>query len=649
MTVDPDLALAAFEDRFPALARRLAALTEDLLEPIYEDGELVDVSLSGKRFYGRSGKKLARAQMDAYLDAPYRTVIENPGSVGLSSPLAVEVGTQLVRYLEGEKEPRFSVFPRRGRTFLFVYGVGLGHELERLVEGTEAAFILFVEPIPEILKQSLKVVDWAALFDRMDEKGIAYDFVLVDQPESIHVAVQTFVYKHGPGFLDGAYVFQHYSLWSLTEAKRLFREGAHQLFLAVGYFEDEEVMMRNTVGNFLRGDGGLLDGAPRLERREPVFIVGSGPSLDGSIETIRRLRDKALIVSGGTALSILLRHGITPDYHVELENGEWVFEIISRIAAEHDLSQVRFLGSTSVDPRVGDLFGQANFFLRDAISSTRVFRGPLRQVDLCAPTCVNAALTCFALLGFKQFHLFGVDCGKRTQGRAHAEGSVYERKELGLDENRHKYETVLRGNFGGQVVTNWVYELSRTMLARTIQHRSIEVFNCSDGALIGGSIARLPESVNLPNGALDRDRLRSELERRFLPLDGLARIRAADLDAVMDDARDLRRMVENILDAAGESDDPFSEVYARIHTRSWDGASWTEVPDTIMGGTVRAAARMAMYFGIRVAEDGRHRSLYALYVEAFRRILEEMEGRLQLIVDEAKSGIPDSLPRAEIQ
>lgn len=646
MTADRERSLAAFEERFPWLARRFSELNEDLLELIEEDGVLVDVGLSGKRFYGRDGREFSRKQVELYLSSPYRTVIERPGSVGLGSPLAVEVGSKLVRHLQSLQEPAMPVFPRRGRTFLFVYGIGLGHELERLVDESGAHFILFIEPIVEVLSQSLKVVDWAGLFERLEERGAVCDFVTVDEPEAIHSAVQSFVYRHGPGFLDGAYIFQHYNLWSLSEAKRLLRGDAHQLFLSVGFFEDEEVMMRNTVGNFLRWEGGLLDGAPRRERQEPVFIIGSGPSLDRSIAAIKRLRGRAILVSCGTALSPLLRHGVVPDYHVELENGALVYDILSKVAAEHDLSGIRLLGSTSVDPRLGELFGQVSFFLRDSISSTRVFRGSLRQVNLCAPTCVNAALTCFSILGFKNFYLFGVDCGKRREARGHAAGSVYEWEDLGLGESDDKYDKVLRANFGGTVVTSWVYDLSRTMIERSVRHRAIEVVNCSDGAFIEGTVARLPECVDLPNGELDRPALLAELDRRFLPLDGRERIRAADLDGLMADAHDLCDMVRAMLAAAAESDDPFSEAYARIHSRTIDGRTFPDIPNTIIGSTVRAAARMAMYFGTRVSSDERCREIYDIYMEGFEQILVEMLDRLQAIVDEAKRGPAATLPAA---
>lgn len=630
MTIDREGSLDAFRRRFPDLADRLERPAAGL-EDIREDGVLVDLSLDGKRFYGGDGRALAELQVDAYLREPHRFALESPESLGLSSPLAL----RMTRYLDSCRlamESRgFPIFPLRGRNFLFVYGIGLGHALERLVQETRPAFILFVEPMVEVLGRSLEVVDWSGLFERLDRDKVRYEFVIADDPKVIHARLQLFAELHGPGFLDGAFVYQHYGLWSLTEAKQMLLDRMYELFLAVGFFEDEVVMIRNTVANLTGRSGGLLDGRPRVERHEPVFIVGSGPSLDDALPAIRSLREQALVVSCGTALSILLRNGIVPDFHVELENVPAVHGIIARVAAAHDLSAVRLLAATSVDPGVADLFGQADFFLRDAISSTKIIRGALQELYGVAPTCVNSALSCFSILGFQEFHLFGVDCGRRVDRSHHAQGSVYH--EIGLKDDHFDYPLQVAANFGGQAEASWVLELSRMMLTQVIRNRLITVFNCSDGALIEDTVPRLPEAVRLNAPPLDREGLKAEIDRRLVAFDGDRLLQEANLPGLLADASSIVAGVEAILQEAETEDEPFSVSFARLHVFLARAEVAQPGAHATMSGSIRALARVGMYFGTRVGDDLLHRRFYQLYRDEMGRSLRHMRREIGRIVE----------------
>ena len=47
----------------------------------------------------------------------------------------------------------------------------------------------------------------------------------------------------------------------------------------------------------------------------PVFVIGSGPSLDNDIPFIRKNQDKAIVVACGTAIDTLYHAGIKPDFY----------------------------------------------------------------------------------------------------------------------------------------------------------------------------------------------------------------------------------------------------------------------------------------------------------------------------------------------
>ena len=54
----------------------------------------------------------------------------------------------------------------------------------------------------------------------------------------------------------------------------------------------------------------------------PAVLVSPGPSLTKNVEQLARLGDKALLISGTHSLSILAKHGITPDLVIGLDAGD---------------------------------------------------------------------------------------------------------------------------------------------------------------------------------------------------------------------------------------------------------------------------------------------------------------------------------------
>jgi len=248
---------------------------------------------------------------------------------------------------------------------------------------------------------------------------------------------------------------------------------------------------------------------------------------------------------------------------------------------------------------------------------------------------VNSGLSCFSILGFREFHLFGVDCGRRVDRSHHAGGSIYH--EIGLAEDHFKYPVPARANFGGEAETSWVLDLSRMMLTQLIRNRVITVFNCSDGALIEDTVPRLPESVDLASPPLDRERLLAEIERRMVPFDGNAVVRAADLPQFSADAWALVDMLEEILLDCADADEPFSEVFARLHLRLARAQIEQAGAYATMGGSIRALARVGMYFGTRMAGEEMSRRLFLLYSDEFRRVARHMAREVEKLVESVEA------------
>src|SRR5690242_9889623 len=231
---------------------------------------------------------------------PTRFLMESPTNAGLMSEVCIGLKRGLERSLHEMGAAEISRDPVDAPTFLIVFGVGLGYHLEALIRRTAARWIIIVEPITELIEHSFRAIDWQAIFEEVEQRGGALHLVTEFDPGRIVTGILGHVGRHGTPYLDGTWIFTHYPLWALVEAKKRLHGAAEFSYVNRGFFEDEMIMMRNAVGNFARHAFLLLDRKPRRHRPEKVAVVGAGPSLDEAIETLHRIRDRIVLFSAGT-------------------------------------------------------------------------------------------------------------------------------------------------------------------------------------------------------------------------------------------------------------------------------------------------------------------------------------------------------------
>ncbi|MGH7088113.1 MAG: motility associated factor glycosyltransferase family protein, partial [Stellaceae bacterium] len=415
--------------------------------------------------------------------------------------------------------------------------------------------------------------------------------------------------------------------WAFAEARRRLHQAIEFAFVNRGFFEDELRMLGNATTNFRTYDFRLLELKPRLERPETAAIVGAGPSLDDTIETLRRIRERVLLFSCGTALRPLLKRGFIPDFHCELENIPELHGVIEETARFGDLSQMTLIASATVDPRVPRFFGQTIFLFRDLVSSTEILGRRFHIVPGVSPTCVNLGLAAGVALGCTDFVFFGTDCGTRPGGKRHADGTIY--GELGVWQERdsRKRNTIeLEGNFGGTIATDWVYDACRVMLANSIEVRCLTVQNCSDGALIPGARPCAPESFEIVKPPVDRGALQRALEIQLRHFATGELLDECDLSGLGAEAERMFGDLFGLLDEVALDPD-FAALHDRLRMFASTAADQYGGCLSIIGGTVTALPRIAMFYGARLDEGPLRRALYARAIEEIRGIVAEMQER----------------------
>ena len=499
------------------IAETISGLPPCPIQVTYDkEGQPENIDLGGQLLYADGVRAFVEGQFKQYADRPNRFFIQPPlfGSEFLMREEALYRETY-------ETFGAIDAVAANGLEstdagYCISFGLGLGHHLNKLVHAFEFKELIVCEQYWEFLQLSLQAMDWKPLFDSLKARGGRLQILIDNEPVGLSNRIHNVLRGENFALIDGSYGFQHYKSPFLDQTHQLFREMLPSLGMSEGFFEDELVMLDHTAQNISKGglrifedleDGMGLAGVS-------AFVVGSGPSVDQSIETIRANRERSLIISAGTGLGVLLRAGIKPDIHCELENLPIVYEaVIGHKEGGLDFEGIHLFASPTVDPRIPAEFDQTTYVFRDSVTSSLLFADP-GQILNTGPTVANFASRIAIGLGVSRIYLFGVDLGAVDRTKHHSDQSVYARSDndfwksgLGMLE----MDQEVPGNLREKVYSNPLFTQTRTHFHAIIRrHPDCRFFNCSDGARIDGA-APLPASLlQLPAGSHD---IRAEFKK----------------------------------------------------------------------------------------------------------------------------------------
>lgn len=581
---------------------------------------MVNIDLGEGRLYPDSAPRWTAAQVEAYLAHPDRLPVADPG-LSRPSHAVRDMRPLLDGWLADRGMSSLPSLPVARPAYAFVIGIGLGHHLPALVESNLARHLVLVEPVAEFLLHSLGAIDWEALFLAAEARGMTLHWVVGLTPEETARAFEVILFRtRGAGRLDGAHAYLHYPSWATRTARALLNERIGNYLVLPNAFDDEILMLRNAYGNLLRRPFRHLDGRERPALDIPTLIVGSGPSLDQGIEHVARLRDRALVISCGSALGILLKRGIRPDFHVENENAPPLARNLETFRAEHGLQGIRLLASLTVDPAASALFEDRWFYHRALSSPAAVLSDGWPALGYTGPLAANAGVAAAIALGLSDLYLFGVDCGRRPGAGHHARDAIYNRP--GYDnfiagDSRELLEKELvmevPGNFGGTVEASPAMDLSRRTFAELLRAKSVSCVNCSDGARIEGAKPRAASSVvldYLPGRQAEAIRL---LEARTRPFPAGLYLTGAPVGRVMVACDAFREALPRAVAAAGDVQGMEANLIGlrEQHIDVLDGV-WK-----MIGGSLSLMLRMAAWREARIADPETRRAFLAVFRAAF--------------------------------
>ncbi|MCP5372638.1 MAG: motility associated factor glycosyltransferase family protein [Hyphomicrobiales bacterium] len=635
---------AAFRARQPTVW----ALLETFAEPdsrLVRDGDTaVNIDLGEVRLYPKPAPDWSRAQVEAHVADPDHIGFSDPAHCNLS-PISRRLLAEVRDHFAAHPQVAVAPAPVVDVGYGFVFGVGLGHHVAELVRRAACRYLILVEPVPEFLRHSLHAVDWEEIFSTAEGQGMELHFVVGADPEGSVLGIERVVFLRNQTFLDGSFALMHYLSWELRQAREILNRKIKTYYLSRGFFEDELLMTGNTYGNLRGGPFHVIGHKPYVEQKTPVFIVGSGPSLDAALPQIAKWADRVVIISCGSSLGILLKNGIRPHLHIENENTEPLVKNLQDFKAAHGLDGITLVASTSVRPEAGALFDRRWFYFRTHLSCTAIFNRGLRPLPGAAPLVANAAFAVATATGFRDIYLFGVDCGRRAEDGHHAGDAIYYDADYdnylegeGLELLETEFTRTVPGNFGGEVLTTWYLDMSRVDMAALQSITRANLVNCSNGARIDGARPMAPAAVNItapPGGAaaalaLVEQQLAAFAPDEFLaPLDLPGHVAGCDTFAAAFDAE---------VDRALEEDTGFWEFERRMSRFRSERAGDCLAVLTILGGTFMSMIRLGAFGGTRITDPAARRRFLRHFMERYRAYCQWMAAETRAMLAEMAAG-----------
>ena len=231
----------------------------------------------------------------------------------------------------------------------------------------------------------------------------------------------------------------------------------------------------------------------RLFAGRTAIMVSAGPSLDRNIDELKRVGDRAVIISVGTALKALLRHGIRPDVVVAVDGSPKMFAQFDGL----DLDGLFLVSSACLFPGIVELFRGRSFFfaggneILDWLSPVIGEKGALAVGGTVAVSAMDLAFRA----GAENIILVGQDFAFLDDGTTHASGTMYD----GVKGRQNADWRRVPGNYADEVVTDSMFYTYLKIMERLIpSYRGVRVINATAGGarIEGTELMGLGEAID---------------------------------------------------------------------------------------------------------------------------------------------------------
>lgn len=525
--------LAAFKTYFPNIFEEFSSYEAEVWEPVVHQNNEINLQhkKTGALFYGLAPQHEARQSFEGFAQHPHKDgIILGYKGKKLRNYLHYQMVVESESVMKGV-EDEHGILPERVKSSIF-FGIAAGYDLAFFIEHYDVEKLFICEPNKDFFFASLYAIEWHTILEYFEKKSRRLYLNIGDDGTNLTNDLLVQFQSIGPYVLANTYFYQSYYNEYLSSAVSQLREQL-QVMIAMGdYFDNAKYGISHThwaIENnvpFLRHDASQY--LSQNCKEVPIFIVGNGPSLDGLLPLLKEEGDSAIIVSCGTALQTLHKHGIKPDFHAEIEANRSTYDWAVRVNDDDFLKDVTLLSCNGIHPDTCALYQRTLLAFKQGEASTvsvtdLYSKNTFGLLESAYPTVTNFAMNLFLELGFKQYYLFGTDLGFVDENYHHSKASgYYDDAGNELYDYTHENNTslVVPGNFRRFVNTKYEFKVSKSVLENIVSSYNVDIYNLNDGAKINGTLPLQPDDMILVSSFEEKmQALRNINEHAYSPLD----------------------------------------------------------------------------------------------------------------------------------
>ncbi len=651
--------MAFFAKQLPGLGKQLAVYKPKSELLWLENGDVNIRAGSNVFTYKHGAMEDSKAQVRQFIGNPSRVVFAKPEQLfedveGASRPVEGDFNFATQKYDDRNTDDHTEVFVRHASQilrdtgvsvsnaitrakepyYLVSYGIGLGYHINPLIDHFEPEVLILLESDIEMLYHSTLTLDWQAMFERMQEKKKKIRILFEVDATALLQKLNGTVMGECLLGLDGVLSFMHLSPPTLQMVFSEFNSTkTANLASFIGFIVDEFNMMKNSFRNLRAGTKRVLN-MVRKKAGVPVIIVGSGPSLEENIDFLRKVQDRAIIVSSGSSMAVLLKNDIRPDFQCVLERAKAVYDRHKEAAEQfNDFKDIHVVLTTTIWPGIDNFFKDVIYFFRPALSPLGVFCKETPEIlNGEGPQVTNTSFAFSRRLGFSEYYLLGIDLGAADPAKPRAEKAW-----ISPGVKQRNLHIPVRGNFGRTVFTDRSLIQQRQTIENQIRsQQGGPVYNLSSGVRIAGADPRLPAEVDLPPLVIDKKQLVQQLVDQFPVYTRERFIGSWESSGVRENVAEMISGMIKALESASGWDNQLLKKIEDLNSYMNKSLRKQYAPRLLRGSVLR----MGMYINaifLRLVEKDKEQALFEAMRELYIRTLRDIELEAYALADELEA------------
>ena len=264
--------------------------------------------------------------------------------------------------------------------------------------------------------------------------------------------------------------------------KGLNSKTAQNIVNYLGFTQDEYNMVKTSTKK-MQSQCHIYTPPVDSHRLNNVIVCASGPSLDESLDSLKKLSRTHFIIASASCYGTLRRNGVRVDALVILERGYSDFDDYNTIIQECGPDDALLVTSAVSDIRLHSLFKKVVTYFRISLTPFALFSQHYNEhLPFDGPQAVNSSVSFALSFQPKSLLLIGVDLGSVDLNKVRSDGAV------GVSPRELNIKTKANLHLENEAYTDNYMSDARLILEQlsVLYKDKVELYNASNGILIDG-------------------------------------------------------------------------------------------------------------------------------------------------------------------